>query len=56
MIKFCVVFTHKLLYNARKNSVKTKEKKQIENKKKRAKQNDKIKKTFVTVFAEYKFD
>ena len=55
--KFSVVFTHKLLYNAMKNSVKTKEKKQIENKrKKRAKQNDKIQTTFVTVFAEYEFD
>ena len=41
---FSVVFVHKLLYNARKNSVKVKEKKQIENKEKRAKQNDKIQK------------
>ena len=40
-----------------KNSVKIKEKKQIQNKRKRAKQNDKIKKkTFVAVFAEYEFD
>ena len=32
--KFSVVFTHKLLYNAEKNGVKMKEKKQIENKRK----------------------
>ena len=32
--KFSVVFTHKLLYNAGKNSVKIKEKKRIENKRK----------------------
>ena len=57
MTKFSVVFTHKLLYNARKNSVKTKEKKnRLKIKKKRAKQNDKIQKTFVIVFAEYEFD
>ena len=31
---FSVVFVHKLLYNAGKNSVKVKEKKQIENKRK----------------------
>ena len=42
MTTFSVVFVHKLLYNAGKNSVKVKEKKQIENKEKRAKQNDKI--------------
>ena len=51
--KFSVVFIHKLLYiNAGKNSVKTKGKKQIGNKRKTAKLNDKIEKTFVAVFAE----
>ena len=34
---FSVVFVHKLLYNAGKNSVKVKEKKQIENKRKTGK-------------------
>ena len=34
---FSVVFVHKLLYNAEKNSVKIKEKKQIENKRKTGK-------------------
>ena len=34
---FSVVFVHKLLYNARKNSLKVKEKKQIENKRKTGK-------------------
>ena len=37
MTKFSVVFTHKLLYNAGKNSVKMKEKKQTENKRKAGK-------------------
>ena len=41
MTTFSVVFVYKLFYNAGKNSVKIKEKKQIENKEKRAKQNDK---------------
>ena len=53
MIKFSVFFFHKLLYNAGKNSVKMKEKKHIENKRKTGKQNDKIQKPFVAVFAEY---
>ena len=34
MTTFSVVFVYKLLYNAGKNSVKIKEKKQIENKRK----------------------
>ena len=34
---FSVVFVHKLLHNAGKNSVKVKEKKQIENKRKTGK-------------------
>ena len=41
---FSVVFVYKLLYNAGKNTVKIKEKKQIRTKEKRAKQNDKIQK------------
>ena len=44
MTTFSVVFVHKLLYNAGKNSVKVKEKKQIENKRKTGKANDKIQK------------
>ena len=57
MIKFSVVFTHKLLYNTGKNSVKMKEKKQIENKRKNGQSKTiKFKKTFVTVFAECEFD
>ena len=51
--KFSVAFIHKLLYNAGKNSVKMKGKKQIGNKRKTPKLNDKIQKTFVAVFAEY---
>ena len=35
--KFSVVFTHKLLYNARKNSVKTKEKNRLKIKEKTGK-------------------
>ena len=35
--KFSIVFTHKLLYNAGKDSVKMKEKKQIGNKRKMGK-------------------
>ena len=41
---FSVVFAYKLLYNAGKNSMKIKEKKHIENKRKTGKANDKIKK------------
>ena len=37
MTKFSVVFIHKILYNAEKNSLKMKEKKQIENKRKAGK-------------------
>ena len=37
MTTFSVVFVHKLSYNAGKNSVNTKEKKQIENKRKTGK-------------------
>ena len=44
MTTFSVVFVQKLLYNAGKNSVKVKEKKQIENKRKTGKANDKIQK------------
>ena len=56
MTKFSVVFIHKLLYNAGKNGVKMKKKSRLETEEKRAKLNDKIQKTFVTVFAEYEFD
>ena len=41
MTRFTVVFIHKLLYNAGKNRLRTKEK--------RAKMSDKIQKTFVAV-------
>ena len=54
--KFSVAFIHKLLHNAGKNSVKMKEKNRLKTKEKRAKQNDKIQKTFLAVFAEYEFD
>ena len=47
---FSVVFVYKLFYNAGKNSVKIKEKKQIESKEKRAKQNDKIPKNIRSCF------
>ena len=56
MTKFSVVFIHKLLYNAGKNSVKLKEKNRLETKEKWAKLNDKIQKAFVVVFAVYEFD
>ena len=56
MSKFSVAFIHKLLHNAGKNSVKMKEKNRLKTKEKRAKQNDKIQKTFLAVFAEYEFD
>ena len=53
---FSVVFVHKL-YNAEKKQRENKERKnRLKTKGKRAKQNDKIKKTFVAVFAEYEFD
>ena len=54
--KSSVVFIHKLLYNAGKNSVKMKKKNRLKTKEKPAKQNDKVQKTFVAVFAEYEFD
>ena len=51
MTKFSVVFIHKLSYiNAGQNSVKMKEKKQIGNKKKTAKLNDKIQKNIRSCF------
>ena len=53
---FSVVFIHKLLYNAGKNSLKMKEKKRLEEKRTND-INDKIKKNIaVAVFAEYEFD
>ena len=55
MTTFSVAFVHQLLYNAGKNSVKIKKKKQIENKKKTGKAKRIKKKTFVAVFAEYEF-
>ena len=58
MTTFSVVqFVYKLLYNAGKNSVKIKEKKLFENKKKNRQSNTiKFKETFVAVFAEWEFD
>ena len=50
MTTFSVVFVYKLLYNAGKSGVKIKEKKQIENEEKRAKQNDKIQKNIRSCF------
>ena len=47
---FSVVFAHKLLSHAEKNSVKIEEKNQFEKKEKRAKQNDKIKKNIRSCF------
>ena len=53
---FCVVFIHILYINAEKDSVKMRRKKQIGNKTKTAKLNDKIPRTFAAVFADYEFD
>ena len=53
---YMIIHIHKILYNAEKNSVKMKEKNVLKTNEKRAKQNDKIQKAFVAVFAEYEFD
>ena len=55
MTTFSVVFVHQLLYDAGKKRENKGEKNRLKTKKKRAKQNELIKKTFVAVFAEYEF-
>ena len=56
MTKFSVVFIHKLQCIMQKKRRENEGEKRLETKKKRAKQNDKIKKTLVAVFAEYEFN
>ena len=56
MTKFSVVFIHKLKNAGKKQRENVRKKPRLEAKERRAKLNDKFKKTFVAVFAEYEFD